>query len=301
MTGFGRKMSVAFALGLFLLCVALPEESPPRVGRIYGTVIDATPDCSAEKCAILANCKSNEDAGRVLREIVGGGPAAGAIVTARSHTVTRAVIADAEGNFTFADLPLGTYGVSAVMPAPPDRPDGKRKVSVSKGVECGKTVRLVLHEELVTVSGRVFDSQGRPIGGAKVTGTAVPFSEVGIPPSRWTVSNAEGFYALQGFEPVNLYRAAGYLNGGSLDAVGALHTQVEIRVEAEGLQQDKASIPRVPLLTETQLVPARRLWKALAALAVALGDGEGWQEIKDRPLPASRGSTITDVDIVLDR
>lgn len=301
MTGLRRRLSVAFVLCLFVICAALPQEASPRVGTIYGTVIDATPDCSAEKCARLANCKSNEDAGHVLREIVGARPAAGAIVTARSHTVSREVIADAGGSFTFVDLPLGTYGVSAVMPAPPGEREGQPKVSVSKGVECGKTVRLVLHEELVTVSGRVFDSQGRPIAGAKVTGTAVPFLEVGIPPSRWAVSNAEGFYALQGFEPVNLYRAAGYLNGGSLDAVGALHTQVEIRVEAEGFQQDKASIPRVPLLTEAQLVPARRLWKALSELAVTLGNGEDWQQMKERPLPAGDGSTIIDVDVVLDR
>jgi hypothetical protein len=35
--------------------------------------------------------------------------------------------------------------------------------------------------------------------------------------------------------------------------------------------------------------------------AASSGDGKGWQEPEARPLPASHGSTITDVDIVLGR
>ena len=58
-------------------------------------------------------------------------------------------------------------------------------------------------------------------------------------------------------------------------------------------------MPKVPLITKTPLVPARRLWKALSRFAATVGDGKGRQEPKDRPLPASRGNTITDVDIVL--
>jgi hypothetical protein len=158
---------------------------------------------------------------------------------------------------------------------------------------------LVLHEELITVSGRITDSRGRPVAGAKVTGTAVPMREVGLPYSKVAVSDANGVYALTGFEPLSLYRAAGYLNGGSLEAPGAFHTQVELRVEAEGFRQDRARIPKVPLITEAQLTPARRLWKALSQLAAKTGDGQGWEKMKDRPLPASKASTIIDVNIVL--
>jgi hypothetical protein len=150
------------------------------------------------------------------------------------------------------------------------------------------------------VSGRITDSLGQPVAHAKVTGTAVPMLEVGLPETRTTVSDGEGFYTLHGFEPVNVYRVAGYLNGGSLDAIGALHTQVEIKVEAPGLRQDKAKVPKVPLISETQLVPGRCLWQAFAEAAARTSDSEGWKEMKKPPLPASRGSAITGIDIVLE-
>jgi len=226
---------------------------------------------------------------------------AGVVVTATNGRVTRRVISDSEGGFTFADLPAGPYSISAMVPAPGPGQAGKRKVSATKVVQCGGTVRLVLHEELITVSGRIIDSQGRPIAGARVTGTAVPMREVGLPYSKVAVSDEKGFYRLKGFEPLNLYRIAGYLNGGSLEAPGAFHTQVEVRVETKGFRQDRARIPKVPLITEAQLIPARRLWKALSQLAAKTGDGKDWQKMKERLLPASKGNTITGVDIVLAR
>jgi len=292
-------MGVGFLLWGFLVGGGLGGEAAGRVGGIWGTVVDGTGDCSVGKCAELGRCTSDEEAERVLGEILGQRPAAGVVVTVTNGRVTRNVVSDAEGKFTFAELPIGPYSVSAMTPAPPGEPDAKRKVSATKGVQCNRTVRLVLHEELITVSGRIIDSQGRPIAAAKVTGTAVPMREVGLPYSKVAVSNADGVYALTGFEPFSLYRVAGYLNGGSLEAPGAFHTQVEIRVKAKGFRQDKAGIPKVPLICEAQLVPARRLWKALSQFAAAMGDGKDWQEMKDRPLPAGKGSTITDVDIVL--
>jgi len=300
MVSLRRKMGVGFLVCVFFVGAGLGGEAPVRVGEIWGTVVDGVGDCSVERCAELGRCTSDEEAERVLGEMFGGRPAAGVVVTATNGRVTRKVVSDSQGKFTFAKLPIGPYAVSAMTPVPAVGQGGKRKVSVSKGTECGKTIRLVLHEELITVSGRIIDSRGRPIAGARVTGTAVPMREVGLPESRSAVSNAKGFYALKGFEPLNLYRVAGYLNGGRLEAPGAFHTQVEIQVKAKGFRQDKASLPRVPLVAEAQIAPARRLWKALSQFAATVGDGEDWQEMKDRPLPASKGSTITDVDIVLD-
>jgi hypothetical protein len=266
--------------------------------------VDATPNCTAEDCALLARCKSDKEAERILGEILGGRPAPNIIITAKSHAATREIISDSEGNFTFTGLPQGVYEVSAKSANQFAGRDEERRVSAKRSVrvvENNGIVRLALHEELITVSGRVTDANGQPISGANVIGTAVPVREVGLIDRITTVSDANGSYELKGFEPVNLYRVAGYLNGGSLDAPGALYTQVEIRVAAEGFKQTRENMPRVPLLTETQLVPGRRLWMALSGLAKTMDDGDGWQKMKERPLPSSRGSTITDVDIVLDQ
>jgi hypothetical protein len=295
----GRRSSVVGVLYVVLVGGVSRGETAPPAGILAGTVVDRTPDCTPEKCALLANSKTDEDTRRILREMLGPRPAGGVIVTAASSQRKWEVVSDARGNFVFTDLPLGPYTVSAATPASPAGQEGKRKVSAGKGVECGQGVRLVLHEELITVSGRITDSQGQPIAHAQVTGTLVPISEVGLPEMRVAVSNDEGFYTLVGLEPVNVYRVAGYLNGGSLEAVGALQTQAEIKVEAPGFRQDKANVPKVPLISETQLVPARRLWKAVAEYAARTGQEDNWQEMKKPPLPASRGSTLTGVDIVL--
>jgi hypothetical protein len=315
MTSLERRTGAVFSLCLLLLGPAWGGESAARGGTISGMVVDATADCSAQKCASLARCQSDEEAKRILLEILGERPAPGAVVTARNGRVSREVVCDSKGKFTFTGLPAGSYSVTAFAPPSSAGLAETRKASLPKSVECaggigsalqelvtpsGRTaIRLAL-QDLITVSGRITDSQGRPVAGVRVTGTAVPTAEVGLPDTRVAISNAQGLYELVGFEPLNVYRVAGYLNGGSLDAPGALSTQVEIRVEAKRLRQ-KTSAPKVPLLTETQLVPARRLWQAFSGLAAARGHGDGWKEMQSRPLPASRGSVITGVDIVLDR
>ena len=307
MTLFGRRTSFALTLCLFLVwlaCAELRGESAPHRGKIFGTAVDAVPDCSQEECTILADCKSQESAERVLGEILGGRPAPNVIVTATSHAVTRKSISDSEGTFTFTGLPQGIYEVSAKSRKQPAGRDRERRVSAKKRVRVVETngiVRLALHEELVTISGRITDVDGQPIAGAKVVGTPVPVREVGLIDTVSTVSGIDGSYELNGFEPLDLYRVAGYLNGGSLNAPGALYTQVEIRVAAEGLKQAKENMPRVSLLAEAQLVPGRRLWKALSNLAKTMDEADGWQKMKERKLPSSHGSTITDVDIVLNR
>ncbi len=274
----------------------------PPTGVIAGSVLDETPDCTAEKCALLASSKTDEDWFRILRDIVGPRLAPGAIVTVRSDTVKREVVANANGAFTVKGLPLGPYyGVSAMMPPVPDRRGAKPKVSAPRTVECGHGVQLVLHEELITVSGRITDGLGQPVSGATVTGTIVPISQVGVPETRVAVTDATGGYTLSDLEPVNLYRVAGYLNGGNLEATGVLHTQVEIKVEAPGFRQDQSRVPKVPLISETQLVPGRRLWQVLSDRAAKMNRPDRRKEMKPVSLPASRGSAIMDVNIVLER
>lgn len=290
------EAGVVFVLCLCLVAAAWGKEVHRGTGTISGTVVDATPDCSPEKCEKLANGKSQEEATQVLREILGGQPASGATVTVASRETKRTTVTDSYGRYAFTDLPAGPYSIHAVM----IDSEGRPRWSAPRATQCDKTVPLVLHGEFITVSGRIVDPNGLPVAGAKATGTLVPMSEVGIPDTREGISDANGFYVLAGFEPVNLYRVAGYLNGGSLDAIGALQTQVEIRVQAEGFRQAPANVPRVPLIAEAQLIPGRRLWKALAQFAAAQADGRLWQEPQERPLPASQAYAITGIDIVLD-
>jgi hypothetical protein len=299
MTSPRRRIGLAGVLCVILLGGWSWGETAVRTGNITGSVLDGTPDCTPEKCALLANSKTQEEAVQILREIVGPRLAGGVLVTAANGHRKWETVSDAKGGFIFRDLPMGSYTVSARTPTPPNGQVEKPKVSASKGVECGHGVRLVLYEELITVSGRITDSLGQPVAHAKVTGRLVPIAEVGVPETRLAVSDGAGFYTLGGFEPVNVYRVAGYLNGGSLDAIGALHTQVEIKVEAPGFRQDKANTPKVPLISETQLVPGRCLWRAFAEAAARTSDRDNWK-MKNPPLPASRGSAITGIDVMLE-
>ncbi len=289
------EAGVVFVLSLLLVAGTSGREVPRGTGTIKGTVVDATPDCSPEKCEKLANCKSQKEATQVFREVLGGQPASGATVTVASRETKRTTVTDSHGRYAFTGLPVGYYNIYAVM----IDSEGKPRQSAPRATQCDKTVPLVLHGEFITVSGRIVDPNGRPIVAAKVTGTLVPMSEVGVPETRGAVSGTNGFYVLTGFEPVSLYRVAGYLNGGSLDAPGALQTQVEIRVQAEGFRQDPANVPRVPLIAEAQLIPGRRLWRALAQFAAAQGDVTSWQKPQERRLPVSQANAITGIDIVL--
>jgi hypothetical protein len=282
MTRPKRRANLVGMWCLFLVCAVSRGDTAAPTGLTAGPVL--------------------ADAFRILRDIVGPRPAPRAIVTVRSDTVKGEAVANAHGAFVVRGLPLGPcYGVSAMMPPASDGRRAKPKVSAPRKVECGDVVRLVLHEELITVSGQITDTLGQPVSGAQVTGTVVPMSEVGVPETRMAVSDATGRYTLSDLEPVNLYRVAGYLNGGNLEATDALHTQVEIKVEAPGFRQDQGRVPKVPLISETQLVPGRRLWQALSDRATKMNRPDRWKEMKPVSLPASRGSAIMDVNIVLER
>ena len=291
----GHSTRVALASCLFLVGIAWGDESSRPVGTISGTVVDERPNCSPENCARLAQCTSEEEAKEILREIVGGGPAEGATVTVTNDAITRETVTDAEGRYTFTDLPMGSYHVVAMKV---DRHRGPIH-GVGTDTECGKAAHLVIHDKRITVRGRIIDPDGRPIAGAEIIGTLVPMAETGRPKMRHAISDANGVYALKVLEPVGVYRVAGYLNGGSLDAPGSLHTQIEIRVEAEGFRQDRANAPRVPLIAERQLLDGLRLWEALAQLAITMGHGDSWTEPKIRLPYTTEKDAVTNVDIVL--
>ena len=111
--------------------------------------------------------------------------------------------------------------------------------------------------------------------------------------TRTTLSDAEGFYELQGLEPdTDFYRVAGYLRGGN----PAGRRWVSIRAEADGFVQGKEDVPRVLLVTEESLYWARRFLQACARVYPE----EDIHEKDDLYLPSLQGNTITGIDIVLD-
>lgn len=255
-----------------------------------------------ERLAVAAAEESQEMFIEALEELWKPRPDAGVVVTASSERDSQQVVTNEEGRFVFDALPPGVYDVWAEMPGARegDEPLMSSAATRVRVVESSAVVRLELHDELITITGRVTDEEGRPIAGAQVTGTPVPFLETGQIFDITATTDAEGRYVLGGYGPVGVYRTAGYLNGGSLEADGALYTLVEIRVEAEGFEQSRENMPKVPLIAERQLRQGRRFWHFFAKLAArAEGEGKGWEEIKERDLPRCEGSTIMDIDIRL--
>lgn len=278
-----------------------PLTTIPNRFDIHGNVMDATPDLSHETFTKLATSESQNDFEQTLSGILNDRPVPNVVVTAKGDSVMEKAVTDSQGKFEFIGLPGGEYEFSAEMPLRSSETGVKRMATAKKRVRLVKTsgiIKLVLHADLVAVRGQITDVHGQPVAGAKVTGKPYPFPEVGIPDTVSHISNADGSYELKWFVPPNIYRTAGYLNGGSLNAPGSLYTCVEICVEADGFIQDKKNVPRVPLVTKELLDPARRLLKIMSQLNSKKGYPE-LREKDDLSLPSSKGNTITGIDIVL--
>ena len=306
----------------FVICVLLilsaaisvrGEEVPKREAKpftiaqdrfeINGTVVDTTPDLSEEKIAKLEASKTVQDFIQTLTGITGilqSCSVPNLVVTAQSKSVMKKVVTDSQGKFNFAGLPDGVYEVYAAMPSQPSGTGIKRMATAKEWVrlDYNRRVDLRLRVDFVAVKGRITDVHGRPIAGAEVNAIEKIYDQQHIEnhdPRTWSaISKADGSYELQELEPANLYRIAGYLSGGYLRALNC----VDIHVKADGFVQDKEDVPRVPLVTEELLGPARRLLKAESQMATRNG-GPELREKDGLSFPASHGNTITGVDIVL--
>jgi protocatechuate 3,4-dioxygenase beta subunit len=291
-------------------CGVLREQQAPQAEvaarySIHGTVVDATPDCSQERLAELAALESEEDLQRVFGKMLGKRPVPDVDITLRGESITREAVTDAQGKFQLTGLPPGEYEISAEMPAQPSWTGEKRTATAKTRVTLDTHdhyVGLELRADRITVRGRITDVSGRPVAGAKVIG----IQEIDDPSCMHypnivtTVSDADGSYALPGLDPPNLWRTAGYLNGGDPTAEGHSFYLV-VRVEADDFVQGRENVPRFPLVTAELLDSARRLLKAMSQVLTRL---EGRSEFQEKeglgPFPASQGNTIPDIDIVLD-
>jgi len=282
-----------------------PSRSPSWYA-IRGEVSNLTRDYSEENLAELGASKSWEEFGEVLSRIwPRRRPAPNVVVKLRGKSLTREAVSDAEGKFAFAGLFRGDYELSAEMPAPPSWSGVKRLATATErvaaaGWDTGNTDRYVnldLRTDRVTVSGRITDGHGQAIAGAKVTATEVitnpeyPFE----PRTYSTVSQADGSYELQGIEPTGLGEAQAYLRTGD---PWRLHC-FDMRVVADGFVQRKANEPRVPMLTEEVVGPARAVLKAMSQVSRRV-EGYELREKEGLAFPSSHGDTIAGIDIALE-
>jgi len=164
-------------------------------------------------------------------------------------------------------------------------------------------VTLRVRSDLIAVEGRITDTEGRPVANAKIRGEPYPMPESAeaTPPTRFAISGTDGSYELSGFCPNDIYKIAGYLNGGDPTESGQNPFYIKVYAEAAGYVQDKATAPEVPLVTEELLNPTRRLIKLLNKWADDAKADVKIIEKKDIFLPASYGNTIVGIDIILNK
>jgi hypothetical protein len=155
----------------------------------------------------------------------------------------------------------------------------------------------------VTVEGRVLDSEGWPIAGAKVCGC--PDADLTSErarkfPTRYAVSGNDGFYELNDLAPPDISDIAAYLKGRDPIYFSQNPFYLYVLAEAEGFQRGTKYAAHVPLITENLLKPARRIEKVMTAFET-IRDGHATPNLQELPLPASRSNTITGIDIVLEK
>lgn len=118
-----------------------------------------------------------------------------------------AVLTGADGRFVFAALPAGRYDLRASRPGYLEGAHGRRRPEGSVlPLELADDERRGSIEILVwpiaSISGRVFDDQAQPLGGATVSATRVP--PVGLPdgpPDGTALTDASGAWRIDGLAP----------------------------------------------------------------------------------------------------
>ncbi len=278
--------------------------------------------CNAINAA-KSNGVPNDEANTLVENFLKPHGASNAMVRLIGESVQEETTSDSEGKFSFIGFSRGVYALSAEAPslkAPGRIAKGRLRYDFSPG-RSGNWAFLEIHAYPVTIKGRVTTSDGQPVANAKVTGGPVCLSDVkiysdpdwreeGLARMRQYALSAEttsnGIYQLDGFIPPSIYEIAGYLGNGSdsLYDTGVPDTAfsrfyADIRVEVAGYTQ--RTVPRVPLVTETLLGPARRFLHMMLKLSDNPSNKEkltGFQE-KGEVLP-SQGDTIPNIDIVMD-
>ncbi len=277
-------------------------------GEIHGSVYNATPDLSEDFFRRLEEALesgSNDTFEKALTSMRSFQVLENAIVTAQGEYCIRRTVSDADGKFIFKDLPKGFYEVWAESSAPPPSDGIKIMASPSthlRVVENNGLASLAVRADHVIVTGQIVDEAGRPIINARVTGIQEidDPSCMHEPKTVTSYSDSNGFYVLQGLAPPDIWRSAGYLNGGNptLD----LHSfYLSVHVESNGFIQKNENVPRIPLVTENLLCKARHLLRILNELETRT---KGTSEIAEKGglvFPNSQGDLIPGVNVKLSK
>jgi hypothetical protein len=275
-------------------------KASPSLHEIHGTVLDTRQEISKEMFAKLVAMESKGETEKALEEILRPKPMPHVIVTLRGQSIEKQTTTDLKGKFEFSDLPLGDYGLSTSATVRSSITGRERMATAMARAQVRYQntwpVTLKLHAGFVTVKGRITDIYGRPIPGARVTGTEVvrgpTEADAYRPATYWTVSHVDGSYELQTGVPVELPCFCRYLLGGSL-CMGT-DGQIDVRVEAPGFAQKKDT--KVTLMTEDLLVSACHFIKVLAQY-----DEAKLPDLESHALPSCKGNTMSGIDVVLHR
>lgn len=279
----------------------------PAGHKLVGIVVDEMHQFSPDTFSKLATAKSFDEFFRMLGGLtIQSKPAANVIVTIKGVTITNTIVTDSEGNFSFTGLPSERYEISAEMPSRCWVTGEKRMATARIPFEFGyglNRVRLKLRTDWVSVKGRITNTEGQPIAGAKVCGE--PYADLDHAramsyPTRYAISGSDGSYELRDMAPPDITKIAAYLNGRNPSSFSQDPFYVSIHVKADGYIQDIKDVPHVPLITKELLGPARR-FDEITTPFKALEDSNSTNKIerKHLPLPASQSNTITGIDIVL--
>ena len=156
---------------------------------------------------------------------------------------------------------------------------------------------------MVTLSGHILDSDGNPVGGAKVSGIPHPIPEIGelAPPTALTESDEDGYFEFRPqIGPFHFHKIAGYLAGGDPTFHGQNSFFINIHAEAPGFQTKKAGGP-IPVISPEQVTASRRYGEILNMVLAKVDKERKWEENSGLPLPSGHDNIITDINVILER
>ena len=250
-------------------------------------------------------------------------PIKNAIVILSNNSTKKQVATDDKGLFKFSNLDPGKYELTAYTG---DTKSGQTNIYgfARRILKLDKTsdpsVELRLRPEFAIICGKVMNSQGKAIKGAKVTATysnpSTHFQqhlETQPAPTFTTYTGVDGLYEFHGIPAANANDLMGFL-------VASKSPKSFITITAQN-ENGSFTTDKIPVITETQLNLAKNLLeiyhnlpnknkkiesqiiyatKKFPAIQVTKMWGEMKEPIKFIPVPQSRGHVITGIDIVLD-
>ncbi len=230
-------MKTGRGIGIGLLLAALGAGSAAAYSDacFRGTVVDGTQDLSDEAFAPLTGIAAQIAKGEADEAIMGSryaaiverimclnGPMAGLRVTLRSGGTApaeRETTTDAHGRFYFDDLEIGEYDLTVYRPGKA----GEEPEAFAWRLKVEDNYRqlhadMALPTKFIQVRGRVADTTGQPLAGARILAQGYRFnSELG----RWSsvrheveaVTDDQGRYELRQLHPMLFWPGDGGLIG----------------------------------------------------------------------------------------